>query len=354
MYNNGNQQTVVLMDKAYTAKRGGGTIAGFHEIHLLDEGAIAVFDEQNNMLASNVSAATIANVQQFYIAQGMPTAGTFRKTIPIDRSAFHRITAAPTPAVQQRVVIGRSDAVGNPGSMNFPGTFLDNTYATVVLSLTTPMPNMPASTARATVAVSSTSTATTIINALVAKINSIFGEFVVASNLANLGIGILGLNGATFQVGVDDIIVNATVYKDGATATNGSAAFFPGQGTVQQVQNLLMENAVTEGDQFRASALRNSPYGPGYWNVLEIVPTGTFDIWNIQWKSEERRTYATINVQNPQVNLCILTTSTGKAAVTTLLGTLLQTPSGESGGSAAGDSSGEGNTVATVPAGGQG
>src|SRR5574338_499667 len=131
---NATMQVLVGLNKAYAAKVGGGTIAGFHEIHLLDVGAIAIFDEENNLILTTTLAAAVATVQKFYVVQGMPTGFYPRISVPIDRNAFHqKFTAYQAPVLQ----VSKAGKVATAGQTGFPVTFVTGTKATVIVTDTT-------------------------------------------------------------------------------------------------------------------------------------------------------------------------------------------------------------------------
>jgi hypothetical protein len=344
---NATMQAMVGLNVAYAAKRGGGTIAGFHEMHLLDTGAIAIFDEENNLLQTTTTANDLLKVQKFYIAQGnISQASTPKVSIPIDRDAFtqwYNLYEAPVLMMQR---VGK---VATVGSWNFPGTFLNGTFATVVVTNASEGVT-PNSRKTYTVPVTSADTVVTVGQKLRDAINANESSIVTATYVTGASDDYLQLVsktvGTTFVVGVDDLAANALISKNG---TNGTADNFTGYGTAAKVLKALEEDKLTRGGSTLNQA--NVPY----FTYPEVTVTGlTFHGWTFQWKEEAVRSINVTQTATPTVALFLVVGGTGLANINTILNTILRVPSAESGSSASGKSSGEGVTVDDIPAGGEG
>ena len=343
-------QVFVGLNLAYAAKRGGGVIAGYHEAHLLDSGAIAIFDEENNIIQAATPLAQLIKVQKFYIAQGNTSqAATPKVSVAIDRNAFTQFFSAYKAPVSATVRVGK---VATVGSWGFPGSFLDGTFATVVVHNQPADGYKPNNTKRYTVKVFSTDTVVLIGQRLRDAINADSSAIVTATYTTGASDDYLHLAakaiGTSFTVGTDDLAANATVSKNG---TNGTSDNFTGFGTLDKVKAALKEDALTRGQTNLNTA--NVPYYT-YPDVLDSVTSGTFDGWTIQWKEEAHRAADVIQTATPCVALFLIVSGTGNADITTIMNLLFQVPETGAGGSASGVSSGEVATVAPIPTGGEG
>lgn len=344
-------QTMVMLNKAYRAKRGGGTIAGFHEAHLLDTGAVAIFDEENNLILTTTLAADIAKTSKFRIAQGgIDQASSPKWSAFIDRNAF---TQAYVPYVAPVLQITRVGKVTDSGTLGLPGTLLDGTVATIVVTEVSPQGYLPNLTKRYTVKVFASDTATTITTRLRDAINADVNSIVTATVVNDVDDNYVQLTSKTvgigFIVGTDDVIATATVHKDGA---NGSTNNFAGVGTQAQVAAALAEDSLTRGNSNSVSRGNVQMYK--YVDVLSGQSGLTFNIWTFQWKEEAHRANAVIQTATPIVALAAQVGATGLADLTTVINLVLQAPESGAGGNASGLSSGEFATVNVVPAGGEG
>lgn len=346
---NVQQQTIVALGPAYAGKRGGGVIAGYHELHLLDTGAIAILDEENNLLQTTTVLADLAKVQKFYFAQGgVDQASSPKLSMMIDRTAYtqwYNTYEAPT---LQSMRIGK---VASNGSLNLP-TLVNGQKAQINVADRPAIGYTPNMMKRYAIDVTSVDTATTICTRLAALINADPNAIVTATILndaTNDYIQLTAKNvGTSFSIGTDEILYNATK----VTVTNN----FTGFGTLAKVKAAVQEDKLTRGDEYRLYA-RNVPDGSGYNSYVEVtdgLSGSTFNGWTFQWKEEANRAADNIQTSNPVVSLFILTTATGLANINTILGVVLGTPDAGAGGSGSGKSSGEGVTVDDIPAGGVG
>ena len=347
---NATMQVIVGLNKAYAAKRGGGTIAGYWEAHLLDTGAIAIFDEANNLIQIGTTLAEIALVQKFYIAQGnIAQANTPKVTMPIDRNAFTQWYNDYRAPVLQTWRVGE---VASVGSLNLPGTILNGTYATVVITDRPGTGYTPNATNRYTIALSTADTSATVITRLRDLINADPSAIVTATILddaTNTYLQLAAKVASTiFEVGTDDSLAYATRSKDGV---NGTVNGFQGYGTQEKVAAALVEDSISRGGSTLTSG--GVPY---YTNpdVLDGQSGLTFVGWTIQWKEEATRAATVIQTAIPTVAFFVQVGAAGLANITTIMNLLFMSPSSEAGGSASGLSSGEFATVASIPVGGEG
>jgi len=351
---NVQQQTIVALDVAYAAKRGGGVIAGYHEAHLLDTGAIAIFDDENNLLQTTTVEADLKKVQQFFFAQGgVDQASSPKLSMRVDRNAYTQWYNAYAAPVLQKSRIGK---VATVGSLNL-GTLANGTFATVIVTDQPSIGQVPNRTKRYTVPVIAADTATTLLTKLVTVINANADSIVTATRLNDATNDYLQLEakavGTSFTIGVDDVLLNATRSEHG---TNGTTDNFSGFGTLTKVKAAVLEDKLTRGDEYRLHA-RNVPDGAGYNSYVEVtdgLTSGNFNGWTFQWAEEATRAANKIHTSNPVVALFLEDGGAGEADITTIIELVLDLPSTGSGSSASGSSSGETDTVAGIPAGGEG
>lgn len=320
----GPAQTLVLLDKGYAAKIGGGTIADASEMHLLDAGAIAFFDQDNNLIAALDDAAALAGVTKFYIAQGMPVAAQGpRKSVLIDRNTLRFTLDEYEAPVAQVSKFGEIAAVGTDA---FPGTPLNGTIASCIITDTSSGQIRPNRQVRVEVKVYSTDTAAVLGARLRDAINASAAAEICTVTYTNATdnsyFTFTGVDGnTTFEVGFDDVYTNITRHP---VDTVGQKGAFAGVGTNAQVVRMLAEHNLSEGDAFRLDQ-RNSAFGAGWWNVSDPVTAAsglTFDIVTIQWNTEARASIALNHIASPIVYLAEEVGGAGNAATNTLLGIL--------------------------------
>lgn len=284
----GNLFAFLVTADTYAAKRGGGTISGINEIHLLAEGAIAFFTENNALIATSVALTDIDLVKQYYIAVGdASSTNGIRRSPLIDRDAFSVVKNAFMDPVYQVTTIG----LDTTGSMNFPATFETGTFASIVVTDTTLGRRQPGQTKRYEVPVYASSTDASIIAALVALINAHEGAVVTAEALgagSDEGITLTANEvGTTFVAGADGIIAQATVH---AALDGTSVPSFVGFGTAKQVRELLHEGDISLGDGLRSVNYRTETGTGGFWNHTHtaIADDDEFTLWTITYKTEVR------------------------------------------------------------------
>jgi hypothetical protein len=283
-------RALIAKNIAYAAKVGGGTIAGINEIDLLDEGAVAIFTENNTLVTTATSVANLLGTQQFWMAVGAKqvnpkTGGVvpyIYKSYLIDRDAHIQEYCTYVAPVLQKVVIGKDGA--GAGAMNFP-TLVAGDSAVINVIETSESEFQPGFTKRYEHIVTSTDTASTIIQSLVDAINNNDDSIVVASVLTNGGsnVGILltakTLEG-TFTVGTDGIAFNATKAYSGGSASVVNY----GKGTPTILFNLEKKSQInSQGNS------NYQMYNEKFFGLSSLVnPSGTYNTWNFGWHQEAR------------------------------------------------------------------
>lgn len=284
-------RALIAKNLAYAAKTGGGTIAGINEIDLLDEGAVAIFTENNTLVTTATSAANLLGTQQFWMAVGAkqvnPKTGAVTpyiyKSFLIDRDAHIQEYCTYVAPVLQKVVVGKDGA--GAGAMNFPVSLVVGTSAVLNVIETTESEFQPGFTKRYERVVTVTDTTETIIQALVDAVNNDADAIVTASVLLNgpTKVGILltakTLEG-TFKVGTDEIIFNATKAYSGGSATLVNY----GKGTPKIVSALEGKSQINS--QGNANYIQQNNLFFGLTSLVN--PSGTYNTWNFGWHQEAR------------------------------------------------------------------
>lgn len=317
----------------YLAKAGGGTIANAGELHLLAPGAVALLTENDTIIASTAVAADINHIKQFYIAVGEADATLgARRSVLIDRDAFVLTQVDYNAPAKQVTQVGLSNAVG---SMNFPASYENGTFATIVITDTTPGRFEAKQVRRYTVPVNSGSTDASVIAALIAAFAADEDSIVVGAALgagSDEGITITAKDfGTTFTVGVYDIIQYATVHP---APDNNSVAMFLGSGTADQVRELLYDGNIQLGDSLRGSGYRLPNGTGGFYTRADQTVSGTCTIYSLEWQQENRNSAQMNRGQKMQANIAVLTSATTVLGVIDTLLNLLHTSPTTGSGSA--------------------
>lgn len=133
-----NGQMMIVKNETYLAKTGGGTIAGLHEVHLLAEGAVAIFTEDDLMVPAAPSTS-FADKAWFRIAVGQ-TGGIPYFSKPIYRTSLGgvlvRYSASLYDAaldVAEKLWIG--DNADNAYDVNLPASLVVGTEATIQITI---------------------------------------------------------------------------------------------------------------------------------------------------------------------------------------------------------------------------
>lgn len=310
---------LIAKDAVYAAKTGGGTITGINELDQLASGAIAIFTEDNRLITAATTPASIAGVQQFWVAVGsyqVNAAGVsvpyVRKTFYIDRDAYVQEYCTYVAPVLQRTIVGEDGA--GTGSMNFPVTLIAGTVASINIVDTTLGEFYPNQVEHYDHVVTTVDTAQTVIQALVDAINADSDSIVTATVILNgptkVGIQLDAktLEG-TFKVGPSDIIANANVFYD----TNGGLVVNYGKGTPAIMTQLEKRAQIASQGSGNYQYLQNK-----FFSVNSVVdPAATYNSWNFMW-TQEARTNAinSMNVTEQEALLAVPSTAT------TLLGVL--------------------------------
>lgn len=246
------QKTLIAKDLAYAAKVGGGTIAGAHELHLLVDGAVAVFGENNVLLTTATTVGSIAQLQNFYIVVGSGTAGAnatgvpFHKSEMINRDAFVQSFCPYAAPVLQKTVLG-DDNAGGGFSLNLPITLVPGTEATVGVVDTSSGNVQGLQKVWATHVITASDTPATVLASLVNQLNSNYRNPAVVTILgANVGLLFTAKDvEKTFKIYSDGILINAD--KSYGTTSTVSATGFIGDGTPSQVLALEKESMIHRG-----------------------------------------------------------------------------------------------------------
>ncbi len=288
---------LVLKDATYQAKRGGGTIAGLHELNLLAPGAVCIVAGETIVTA----ATTVANLEgkeSFTVYVGvdtgdalLPSQYTTFKSGEISRSAFGRSKRAYTAPAAKVVAVGTTGGAG----LSLPGTLTVGSIAMLRITRNTQtLLTYPAGTRvfnqgvfsdviAVEHVVASGDNQATIVDSLVAKVNAHPNNqdenlWVTAAALGTPHDAIQ-LTGALFQdfsVQVDEIIVNATR----TTTTNLKS----GSGYWTQVaeQELLASAQRRNTSQTRESAQ--------HWRIARQTVSGeTYTQYSFNWNAQSRQ-----------------------------------------------------------------
>ena len=270
----------ILKDIAYSAKIGGGVISGINEVNLLDAGAIAYFDDANNMLTAVIAAASLLDDKSIYFAVGSGDAATgariSQRVIRSNATYNKKADAAPVKPVK---FFGFNGVAGTL----FPVVPVAGTVVSVRLirqDIINPQ-NLPNDKTRYDYVVKSGDTAIIIQNAIVAKINANPHSPAVALGTGGVGgVQLTAKNfGETFEIGVADGFANATITESAAPATLLEIGF----GTPAQILSLEKYYDVEDGHTNKVNA---SPRNT--WTRLSAVDTAeTYDVYTISWRQDK-------------------------------------------------------------------
>jgi hypothetical protein len=317
------KEIIILKDLAYIAKSGGGTIADVNEIGLLDNGALAVFDDENVIVPK--TTPNLADKRGVYFAQGQDTALGFlgtkvtsvigrRGNVRVEKKAY----SAPVKEIQ---AIGAETVIGNTpvGAMVIPSTLVEGTVATIgILDITRPFVPVKRS-MNINLKVAAGATQTTFMVALVAAINANPNKFVTATIVdTNKGISIEADDyGTKFALTVGGIIEGSTIvniqkYPAQSAYVKG---MYSGYGTYAQI--LALENAFS-GYLGNTNKLRQS--NVWYTAGNAAVSSATYTTYSISWSTMSERTFG---VRNTNFQEIIIAVPSGAATLITDIETIL-------------------------------
>jgi len=280
-------ELLICKSLLYAKKVGvSAAISGINELDQLDNGAIAVFTDRNELVTAANAATIFENRQQFYIAVGQQ-GNTFTTSLTnigskvseyIDRNSVHYQKKDYSAPAKQKVTIGvGADASGNNG---MGGTVVAGTYANMRIFETTigTIPNTKIERYEYRVKVGDT--VSDVLEGLITKIN------------ANTTLGVATAQGATgsvvgiyftvndynqtVEITCDDIMLDATI--DYTTTARGSVVINYGVGTAAQVAEMEEERSVEEGNTNKTHIPQK------YWKYTPVTdPAGTYDIYSFTW-----------------------------------------------------------------------
>lgn len=289
------QNLLVLKDTLYQGKRGGGTIAGLHELNLLLPGGCVITADETIVTA----ATTVGNLEgkeSFAIYVGVDTADTSLsnqyatlKSPLISRSAFSRYKRAYAAPTAKVITVGETGTNG----LNLPGTLTVGSVATLriirnVIAPGSPLNSRMFHTANANDSISieyrvkSNDDEADIVAGLVAAVNAHPNNQGANSWIVAAAVGTpndaFTLTGDLFQnfyVAVDDLLVNAVV----ATTT----PIGEGNGHWSQIAELENNYAPVMGD----TNWRTNPSG---WKIpRQTVAGATYVTYSFGWNTQSRQ-----------------------------------------------------------------
>lgn len=300
-------ELLILKDVAYSAKIGGGVISGINEVNLLAAGAIAYFDDSNNMLTAAIAAGSLLDDKSVYFAVGSGDAATGAKiSQKVNRSTGTFNKKAYVAPVKPVKFIGFNGATGTLfGVVPSAGTVLS--IRITRQDIVNPL-NLPNDKVRYDYVVKAGDTAIIIQNALVAKINANTNSSVVAVGMGGVGgIQLTAKNfEETFEIGVADGLAYATITEAAAPAT----LLVLGFGTPSQILKLESYFDVEEGHTNKVlAAPRNT------WKVPSAVDTAeTYDVYTISWRQDNGNpTGVNVGVATKEIMIAM---PNGAAAIT--------------------------------------
>jgi hypothetical protein len=275
-----NKILIAKSGLAYAAKIGGGVIANVYDINSLDNGAIAVFTDKNELVTTTNVGTILNDKKGIYIAVGTGdvTKGSLLSNVGHRLGTNYDKKAYIAP-VRMKKFIGYDGAVG---ALNFP-TLVAGLEASIKItdtSSTAVTLGAPYSTEikNYSYVTKTGDTDTIIINALVTAINADLNSLVVAAVIGttpNLGISLVTkLDGQVFNIALDGILGSSTITKDGVS---NSLAVVYGSGTYPQVLAIEDFCSTEKGNT-------NRIHQPALWySQPSMAVSGvTYDLYTIQ------------------------------------------------------------------------
>ena len=312
------QKILVAKNTAYAAKQGGGTISGQEELHLLTDGAVAVFSENGTLLTTATTASAIAQNQNFFIVVGSGNTGgvPFHKSEMINRDAFVQAFCPYAAPVLQKTVLG-DDNAGGGFSLNLPITLVAGTEATIGIVETTAGRVEGMQKVWATHVVTASDTPASILTSLVNQLNSNYLNPSVVTILGtNVGLLFTAKSAnRTFTIFSDGILIDAD--KSYGTTSTVSAQGFIGDGTAAQILELEKESMIYRGNRNYANYNElwfKEPY--------KTDPAATYSCWVWQHNNIARSGGGTIeHINQPVTYLAVPSGATTLLAnLTTIFG----------------------------------
>ena len=267
---------VVGKDLPYKDRVGGVVIADFNEISRLSPGAIAIFTEDNRLVATASPAAFFVGVNAFFIAVGRAT--DVLVTQYVDRDAFHRAKCAYVAPVLQVVTVT---------PLNFPSPFISEEEGEVVVSQHQDGIEPANQKDRHSVGAKTSDTNTTYLQRMVDKINA--SSRLVDAVVTGAGVSFTltaKRKNETFDVGF-----NGPVFEEAVQTLTTPIVY--SMGDADDLLQLEAEGKIYEGD--------TSPY----WFPRQlfskpdsVVAGETYVCYQLNWEAESR---GPINSQNSAI-----------------------------------------------------
>jgi hypothetical protein len=268
------RKLIAIKDLAYA-----DGITGLNDLDLLTDGALAVFDQDNNLL--NITVAAPSTVSKFYFAVGTANGTHISPLIDRDSGEYtQQLYSAPVTQVSYLGFDGVAD-----GALNLP-TLVEGDIAFVRISDTSRGFVPPVDIKRYEYVVQPGDTAAEVLTGIVDKVNNDPTSFVTAAIVgANLGIEFTANDdyiaalqmgrGAHFEIGHDGVFLNSDVIENGVGA---SVAGTIGSGDGRIVAALEEEFTPERGNT-------NKIWQSQYWyNAPRMVIAGVnYDMYDITW-----------------------------------------------------------------------
>jgi hypothetical protein len=284
------RKMLVFKDLNYGLLAGGGTIATINQVGLLADGACAIFTNDGTFVTAATAAALLAAVtplnltrQGYIIYQGVPatTGTTVKRSMVIPFGSKYSLRAYVAP-VAQVVLIG-DDGAGI-GDMNFPTLVVGETAHIRIQNMSAG--TLPAiEIYRVESTVNASSTATSVINDLVVRINNhpqlsqLVTAVATVTGPLSVGISLTVIPVDTqISVGVSGIATDATIDE---TLNAVTVAVVFGSGTYSDVVTIWQEYSTELGNTSQ-DCLANQMFS----FANPAVVGETYDMYGIQFRKD--------------------------------------------------------------------
>lgn len=336
------EKVIIAKNLAYAAKTGGGTVANIYEVDLLEDNAVAIFDDNNGLVTAATTLASLEDNASFTVVTKIdtgsgktPQPNIVRMHGPIPRNAYNMTKQVYRAPVKHVLGVG-NDQVTVGAALNYP-TFVPGE----VFSFRVNVRNTLASSVSAhggqanglfmqtkmfiEIPVAVGETAVTMTNKAVAAVNAHPGnqgvdKWVTAAALGGPVDG-FSLTAQDFwtviEVGLDYGFRNSSL--------NTIAAMVTGDGYVNQV---------TE-DEFRAAGYLGKvshTWLEGFlWDVNSQLPAGQtgFDTYTFEWYNKTAQQASVMNAQRNRLSIKVPTGVGLVATLDTIFGLLSLTPAND-------------------------
>lgn len=303
------QQILIGRNIAYAAKAGGGTIASFNDMNLLDTGAIALFTDRNELLTVANMVATLTDRKRIFIAVGNQIDASSKTIISsliprLGTDAFKKAYVAPVKTIKY---IGFDGTTGGT-ALNYPTLVVGNSAFIKIEDTTTGLRTYGIEVKRYESVVKSGSTAATITADLVTQINNDPDSIVVAAGVSsNTGISLTAkLFGETFSIAASGILSNATIVQAESTTTTGVAvAPTYGEGTYDLVRGMEDLANIERGDTNRLIQQNK------WFSTTSLAVAGTtYNVYNYNFNGRRNTSLGEQNTYNQLIRVAIPSSGT--------------------------------------------